>query len=168
MSSCLTLVVALLSAQDAPRRTPALADGVYVVLREGSQKKDLAPLANGEVVVVNRHRYLPEGDKEPPRFLVVRPVPDVPLDLAGAPKADRENGDVVRIRLQLRPAAAATLERLTRAQQGRQIAIILRGDVVTQHKIRSVISNGAVQITSCAPKAAAYLLRQLEARPGSK
>ena len=39
------------------------------------------------MLVVHRHRYLKKDDKEPPRFLVVRPAPDVDLALASAPKA---------------------------------------------------------------------------------
>ena len=144
-----------------PRKLP---DGVYAVLREGAKEKDVQPLKGGEVLAVHRSRYLKDGDKEPPRFLVVRPAPDVPLDLAAEPKADKDGEEVVRILLKLRPKAAAALERLTRDQRGRQVAIVIGGEVVTVHKVRAVIKGGEVQITSCTPGAAAYLLKQLQSR----
>ena len=144
-----------------------LPDGVYAVLREGAKEKDVQPLKDGEVLAVHRSRYLKAGDKEPPRFLVVRPAPDVPLDLAAAPKADKQGEEVVRILLKLRPKAAAALERLTRDQRGRQVAIVIGGEVVTAHKVREVIKGGEVQITSCTPGAAGYLLKQLQSRKAS-
>jgi hypothetical protein len=145
-----------------------LPDGVYAVRRDGLKEKDLLPLKDGEVLVVHRHRYLKDGEKEPPRFLVVRSAPDVTLDLAAGPKAVKEGGEVVRILLKLRPKAAAALERLTRDNPGRQVTIVLGGEVVTVHKVREVIKGGDVQITSCAAGAAGYLLQQLEARRKDK
>src|SRR5262245_46217401 len=62
------------------------ADGVYAVLRESPTKKEVLPLKAGEALVVHNHRYLKKGDDEPPRFVVVRPAPDVALDLDGEPK----------------------------------------------------------------------------------
>jgi len=52
---------------------------------------------------------------------------------------------------------------LSHAQVGKQITIVLGGEVVTMHKVREVIEGGDVQITSCAPGAAEYLLEQLRA-----
>src|SRR5262249_8088687 len=67
-----------------------------------------------------------------------------------------------RILLKLQPKAATALERFTADRLGRQITIILGGEVVTMHKIREVIKGGDVQITSCAVGAANYLLEQLQ------
>jgi preprotein translocase subunit SecD len=69
----------------------------------------------------------------------------------------------LRIQLKLTPNAADALERLSRAQVGKQITIVLGGEVVTMHKVREVIKGGDVQITSCTPGAAEYLLEQLRA-----
>ena len=155
------------SAQDKtpPKKLP---NGVYAVQRESLKEADVRPLKDGEVLVVDQHRYLKKDDKEPPRFLVVHAAPEVTLDLAGEPKAVKEGTEVVRILLKLQPKAAAALERLTSDHQGRQIAIVIGGEVVTTHKIRSVIKGGDVQITSCAAGAASYLLEQLQAHQKKK
>jgi preprotein translocase subunit SecD len=174
-TTCLLAVLFLAGCQPAqgprqarPAATDTLSDGVYAVLRDGLQEKEMLPLADGEALVVHRHRYLKTDKDEPPRYVVVRATPDVTLDLAGEPAAVKEDGEVSRILLKLRPGAAAALERLTRERQGRQIAIVLGGEVVTMHKVREVIKGGDVQISSCAPGAAGYLLERLWAHQGKE
>jgi preprotein translocase subunit SecD len=157
------------SAQDkssaSPKKLPA---GVYVVLREKRSEKEVLPLKDGEALVVNRHRYVKKEDREPPHFVVVRCSPDVEMDLAEKPKAVKEGEEVVRILLKLKPKSATDLERVTADSRGKQIAIVLDGEVVTIHKIRQVIKGGEVQISSCAAGGAKYLLEQLQAHPAKK
>jgi preprotein translocase subunit SecD len=153
--------------EDLPARKK-LPDGVYAVERLGDREKDLHPLKEGEVLAVNRHRYLKAEAKDPPSYLVVHANPDVSLHLAGEPQADKDGEEVVSIRLKLKPKAAAALEELTRARRGKQLAIVVDGEVVTVHKIREVIANGDVQITSCSPGGANYLMKQLQGREKSK
>jgi preprotein translocase subunit SecD len=149
----------------SPKKLPA---GVYAVLRESHKEKDVLPLKDGEVLVVNRHRYVKKDDQEPPLFVVVRSAPDVELDLAEKPKAVKEGEEVVRILLKLKPKAATALERVTADSRGKQIAIILGGEVVTMHKIRQAIKGGEVQISSCAVGAAKYLFEQLQTHQENK
>jgi preprotein translocase subunit SecD len=137
---------------------------VYLVLRDGPEEKDVRPLRDGEALAVDRHRYAKPDDKRPPRFLVVRAAPDVELDLAGPPEAVKEGEEVVRILLKLRPKAAAALERLTSDRVGKRVAVVVGGEVVTTHKVRQAVRGGEVQITSCAPGGAEYLLERLKPR----
>jgi preprotein translocase subunit SecD len=163
--AALVIISNFLPASGQDKTSPnKLADGVYAVLRESLKEKDLLPLKDGEALIVHRHRYLKKDDREPPRFLAVRSAPDVTLDLAGEPKAVKEGADMVRILLKLQPKAAKALERLTSDRLGRQVTIVIGGEVVTMHKIREVIRGGDVQITSCAAGAANYLLEQLQAK----
>jgi hypothetical protein len=152
-------------ASESPKKLP---DGVYAVLRDGPEETDVLPLRDGEVLAVNRHRYLKADAKEPPRYLVVRSAPDVDLALAGEPKTIKEGEEIVGLLLKLQPKGAMALERLTTDNLGKSITIVIGGEVVTMHKIRAVIKGGDVQITSCAPGAANYLLEQLQARQKNK
>jgi preprotein translocase subunit SecD len=152
-------------APDAPKKSP---DGVYAVLREAVKEADVLPLKEGEALVVDHHRYAKAEDKEPARYVVVRSAPDVDLDLAGEPKAVKDGAEVVKILLTLKPKAATALERLTTDRVGRQIAVVIGGEVVTVHKVRDAIKGGEVQITSCTPGAAKYLLEQLQTRQKDK
>jgi hypothetical protein len=145
----------------APEPAKTLPDGVYAVLRESLSRDDVLPLKDGESLLAHRSNYLKNDGNQPPRFLVVRSVPDVKLDLAGEPNAVKEGTKVVRILLKLEPEAAGALERLTSEHVGGQIAIVIGGDVVTVHKIRDVIKGGEVQITNCAAGAADHLLEKL-------
>jgi preprotein translocase subunit SecD len=144
-----------------------IADGVYAVERDGDKQERVMPLKDGEVLLVDHHRYQ-KADKEPLRYLVVHAAPDVTLDLAGEPEADRDGDEVVAIRLKLRPNAAAALAKVTRERRGRQVAIVIGGEIVTVHKVREAITNGEVQITSCSPGGATYLLKQLQGRDKPK
>jgi hypothetical protein len=147
-----------------PRKLP---DGVYAVRRDGLKKSAVLPLRGTEALVIHRHRYLKKGG-EPPRFVVVGTAPEVTLDLDGEPKAIKDGAEVVGILLKLRPKAARALERLTGRARPPQVAVVIGGEVVTVHKVRGAIKGGEVQITSCAPKAAAHLLEQLRARSRGK
>jgi len=164
--AALLLAACAIASQAAapPRQLP---DGVYAVLRDSLTKNEVLPLRSGESLVVHRHRYLKNAD-EPPRFVVVGNTPDVLLDLDGQPKAIKDGAEVVGLLLKLRPKAAEALERLTRDRVGGQVAIVIGSEVVTMHKVRGVIKGGEVQITSCAPRAAPYLLQRLQAQVRGK
>src|SRR5208282_5386428 len=47
-----------------------VADGVYAVLRESLQEKDLLPLKPGERLLTDTHPYLKKDEIEAPHFLV--------------------------------------------------------------------------------------------------
>jgi hypothetical protein len=142
----------------------ALPDGVYLVLRRGAQEKEVRPARAGEVVVPHRHRYLKEGGDRPAEYLALHRSPEVPLALAARPEGvkDKDDPGTLRIYLQLTQDAAGKLARLTREQQGKDVAILVGGEVVTTHKIRTAITDGKVQISCCAKGACEYLLKRLE------
>lgn len=162
------LLVGCQSSEGRKASPNKLADGVYAVQRDSLNDGDLLPIKDGEVLAVHDHRYLKQGDSQPQRYLVVHSAPEVALALASAPTSVKEGDDGLRIFLKLQPEAASALERLTQAHLGKQIAIVINGEVVTMHKVREVIKGGDVQITSCAPGAAEYLLGQLQAHAERK
>src|SRR5262249_44326873 len=142
-SACLLATVVLLGShlsgwcQDkSPQASRKLPNGVYAVLRDSVKEKEVLPLKDGESLIVHRHRYLKQDMNEPPQHVVVHSAPDVPLDLAGPPEAVKEGTEVVQILLKLQPKAASALETLTQANLGRQVAIVIGGEVVTIHKVR--------------------------------
>ena len=97
---------AIWAQNDSPASHKKLPDGVYAVQRDGLKEKGLLPLKDYEVLATHHHRYVKKDENEPPRFLVVRPRPEVPLDLAGEPTIVKDGKEVVRILLKLQPKAA--------------------------------------------------------------
>ena len=148
---------------DKPAAAAKLGDGFYVVLRQGDSAVEVGPLGDGEAALVQDYRYLKE--KQSPKFLVVRTRPDVPLALARPPERAEEAG-TLRILLELTPAGADALERVTRANKDGHAAVIIGGEVVTTHKIRQAITGGKLQISNCDPDAGQFLWRQLQALAG--
>lgn len=157
-----TLLTCVVAAHSQEKTRPKTPDGVYAVLRQGTKPADIEPIAAGEAMVVQRFRFVKKDGNEPPRYLAVRNAPDVKLDLAEAPKTEKENGKVSAIFLTLRPDAAKALARLTTDRLGKEVAIVVGGEVATMHKIRTPITGGQAQITSCAEGGADFLLQQLQ------
>jgi hypothetical protein len=148
-------------AQPPPDRP--LPNGVYLVLRRAAKEKDVLPAKAGEAVVPHRHRYLKKGGDQPTEYLALHRTPDVPLKLAAKPEGVKDDAGNLRIELQLARNGAEKLERLTRDNLGKEVAILVGGEVVTTHKVRSAITGGKAQITCCGDDGAcAYLLKQLE------
>ncbi len=171
--SCLTVVClcAVLGCgketppAEKPRSDPGkpavgagLPDGFYIIHREGAGAAALGPLADDETVAVQEYRYLKE--KQAPVYLVVRTQPDVALVLARPPVREEEGG--LRILLELTPAGAKDLERVTAANKDGAAALVLGGEVITTHKIRTAITGGKLQITNCDPDAGEHLWRTMQ------
>ena len=161
------LLAAAIAASAAPPPTK-LPDGVYVVHRDGLSRQKQLPLEAGERLVEHHHRYLAKREGQPPRFVVVGRAPDVPLDLEGEPAAIKNGAEVVGISLKLKPKAAEALAKVTADNRGGQVALLIGGEVVTMHKVREPIRGGDVQITSCAPNGASFLLEQLRRQRAAK
>jgi hypothetical protein len=46
--------------------------------------------------------------------------------------------------------------------------IVVGGEVVTVHKIRTAAEDGRLQVTCCSPGACGYLMEQLSNHPGAR
>jgi hypothetical protein len=150
-------------AQDGgPGAGKKLPSGIYGVAREGLKEKDVQPIKDNETIVVQNHRYLKKDDKEPRVFLVVHRQPDIPLVLSGAPKVVKDEQGGLQIHLKLHPDHAKTMEQFTKDKLGTKVAVIVDGEVVTTHTVRSVITGGELQITNCNKEAGTYLLKKLQ------
>ena len=64
-------------------RLATAAPKTITTANDSAKEKDVLPLKDGEVLVVDHHRYLKNNETEPPRFVVVHSSPEVGLDLAG-------------------------------------------------------------------------------------
>jgi len=117
-------------------------------------------------VIVHRHRYLKNAEKEAPRFLVVGSYRRYSR-LGGRAKTVKEGADTVRILLKLQPKAAAALEACHSERVAAKWPIVLSAKSCDA-QIRNVLKGGDVQITSCCRWCGGYLLEQLQGRRENK
>ena len=131
-------------------KTEKLSDGLYLILRSAHERKSLRPLGETEKLVANDFHFLEPAEREPVIYLVLQSKPFVPLILGSNPSEDKEESTgKPRLQLQLAEDQQALLEEFTRAHMGEMIAIVIGGDVVSTHKVKSVILGGRLQITRC-------------------
>ncbi len=149
------------SRENSAASVRSLKDGLYLVLREGTVEKALM-LHTGEKVLLDDYKYLEEKPEDPPEYLVVRSVPDVPLILEENPRAEKDVNGRTKLYLTLSSKYVDKLERLTRDNLGSRVAVLVGGEVVSTHKIRSAIKDGRLQLTRCTDNACEYLLLRLK------
>ncbi len=136
-------------------------NGVYAVLREGTTR---AEARNGDdhcAVLAYENKYTGTGAGEPVRYIAIDSDSFVPMILEGAPDATKDDGGKTILSVTLKKEYVKPLEDFTRAQIGGKIAILIDGEIVTLHKVRSVITGGEFQVTRCTDNACEILRAKL-------
>jgi len=127
-----------------------LGDGLYLVLAQSKRKKLLAPRSSNQIVLLNDFRFLQPKEREEPVYMLLQKEPFIPLRLEGRPLEDKEEGsNKPRLLLQLEESQIEPLKAFTQTNIGKTIAIVIGGDIVTAHKVRTAIDGGKLQITRC-------------------
>jgi preprotein translocase subunit SecD len=108
------------------------------------------PLQDNQIVVLNDFRLLEPLERETPIFLKLQKAPFVPLLINGKPLEDKEEGsNKPRLQLTLEDEQIEPLKQFTDTNLGKTVAIVIGGEVVSTHKIRTAITGGRLQITRC-------------------
>ncbi|HEY1205815.1 MAG: hypothetical protein ABSH46_12505 [Bryobacteraceae bacterium] len=152
------------SAQSAGRLAAdprSLANGVYAVLREGLTRAEAQTEKRPHVVLVYDRKYSDADKDRPPEYVALDTSFFVPLVLAGQPDAQRDDQGWTLLNITLARQHVKTLEDFTRAHLDGRIAIVIDGEIITMHKVRSVIKDGKAQITRCSDDACRTLLLKL-------
>ncbi len=135
--------------------------GFYLVLAEAPSAKSL-PAATADQQVVRYDYHLVQHDEnQAVRYLLLPKRPSVALLLAKAPAKEMGLGGRTQLLLELTPDAATRLEALTRDSLGKQVAFVVDDDVVSIHKIRSVITDGRFRVSRCTDNACEYIYGRL-------
>lgn len=137
--------------------TSELKDGIYLVHRWSIDKSELEPLLPGEVVASQ-----PEYEESQNRFVTLKPNEGLQfLKLQSAVPSKKDTDGRMALDVQFKPGTSLRLEVLTRKNLGRQVAVVFDGQVLTTHKIRSVIKNGKFMISRCTDNACEIILKNL-------
>ena len=138
-----------------------LENGAYLILREAPTQQEARAAGSQAVLAYDRRKYSDAPPEEPLTYVAIDPKDYVPLIIEGAPemKSDGQGKSVLTVSLARKNAERA--EAITRAHLGGRIAMVVDGEIVTLHKIRSVITGGKLQITRCADNACEVIRSKL-------
>lgn len=139
-----------------------LANGLYLVVRQSKDKKDIEPVKAGELAVLYDYKLLEPAEREAPRFVVLNTEKFIPLSLSEQPGKKEDLKGKPMLHLSLSQDQIKPLEEFTETNKGGTIAIVIGGNIVTMHKIKEKITGGKIQITRCSDSGCAVLFTELE------
>jgi hypothetical protein len=143
-----------------PIDTAAVPSGMYAVVADASQLPSKDPARSYQTL-----RYDPKmadaESTEPVQLVTVETHSFVPLILGAAPEPTKQENGSILVSVALSPKYIKTLADFTRAHLGERVALVLDGEVVSTHKVRTVIEGGRMQITRCDDHACQRILSKL-------
>ncbi len=137
------------------------ANGIYAVLREGHTREEVRMEKVPHVILVYSRKYSDADKNEPPKYVALETSSFVPLVLAGPPETHKDDRGWTSLNVTLAREHVKTLEEFTRTHLGGTVAIVIDGEIITMHKVRTVIQDGRAQITRCADDACETLRLRL-------
>jgi hypothetical protein len=124
-----------------------IENGFYRVLRISEKRETLLPLRDNEILAESSPLFLEPGEKT--RYVVLAKKPHVPLALREEPVKVKDPTERTKSWLQVRltESAAQELEDFSKSNLGNSATMVIGGKSLTVHKIRSVLSDGRMQIS---------------------
>ena len=138
------------------------ATGLFLIHAEAPSPDALPEPGPDRRIARYDYSFLDPEERRAPKYLLLANAPDVSLLLAESPETVEGEGGRPELLLQLTEGAAAQMERVTRENIGRSAAFVIDGDVVTAHKIRTVIEGGRIQLSRCTDDACEYIAVRLQ------
>ncbi len=133
-----------------------LEDGMYWVLKESNDRNALFPTKENERIIQFNKEFLDKTDQEIP-YLLISTKSFAPLQLSEAPKTETQKDQRKRLFLTLTDEAKEDLKNFTEEHLNQTTSIVVGGQALTTHKIKSVIDGGKLQITRCTDNACEML-----------
>jgi hypothetical protein len=149
---------------DAPvdQRVTDLPNGAYSVLRETPAPQEARVSGRSQLVLAyDRRKYSDAPTNEPISYVAIDPNDYVPLIMEGAPEMTKDGEGKSILSISLTRTNAVRAEAFTRAHLGGRIAMVVDGEIITLHKIRSIITGGKLQITRCQDSACEIIKAKL-------
>ena len=165
-SNCLSISVVLLFfgwgvSFAQPSSIKLLTNGFYPVIQVDSMKEAVPASGQGHATIVYDGRYVDSTQADSPEYVTIDTSSFVPLILEESPVAKKDGSGWTSLSVTLSRKYIRLLEDFTKAHLGGRVAILLGGEIISMHKIRSVISEGKIQITRCHDNACDILLSKL-------
>lgn len=138
-----------------------IANGVYAVLNEGKTAKEAGNVKGSPAVLVYDGRYTDSSQVQNPAYVAVDTSFFVPLIIEGTPDSQKDGRGHTMLGVALKKQYTKVLEDFSRIHLNGRIAIVLGGEVISMHKVKSVITGGKFQITRCYDNACDVLQSKL-------
>jgi len=136
-------------------------NGFYSILIDTTSRLAARIDTIPNTILVYDGKYTDSSDIASPRYVAVDTSFYVPLILEGKPVAKKDGNGRTLLGVSLAGQYVRRLEQFTKAHLGGRVAIVLDGEIITTHKVRTVITEGKIQITRCYDNACEVLLSKL-------
>jgi preprotein translocase subunit SecD len=120
-----------------------LATGVFDTLAAAKAS------SRGSRIVTDHHVYEPPSERAAPRYVAIDTTEHVPFILESAPATTDDPSGRTLLSITLDAKYKKKLTEFTTRYLDKSVAILVGGELVSVHKIRSVIPEGKLQVTSC-------------------
>ncbi|MDH3648251.1 MAG: hypothetical protein OEQ53_01125 [Saprospiraceae bacterium] len=136
-------------------------DGIYLIERTGDNHKEIYPFASNERRIRFNKEFIEKTDQDV-KYIVINMGEYAPLELREGPKAEAQEDNRKRLMLNLTKGAKEQLKDFTTKHLNKLTTIVVDGEALTMHKIRTVIDGGQLQVTRCTDNACELLYVQLQ------
>ena len=137
-----------------------IADGIYLVKEMASSVSGLSSPNINELIVNYNHDFIDDKD-DPIQYYLLQADPFVPLVISSKPIIKGTPERLNELNIVLAEKYSELLEDFTRNNIGGIVAIVIDGEAVTRHKIRTAVTGGRLKITRCTDHACESLFTAL-------
>jgi len=145
-----------LTTDDPPKQ-----NGIYAVFGRAATPGDARGNRLAATVLSYDRKYVDADSSGAVEYVAIDTSSFVPLILECSPDAKKDEAGKTVLSVTLEQAYVKTLEDFTRAHLNGEIATILDGEIITIHKLRSVIVDGKFQLSRCEDNACEILRSKL-------
>lgn len=139
----------------------SLEDGIYLIHRKGDVSKKILPLSANEKIIQFNKEFIEKTDPGP-KYLVINTNEFAPLLLKEKPKTEDQTAEKKKLLLALNEEGKNRLKEFSTKNLYKSTTIVVNGEALTMHKIKSVLDGGFLQITRCNDNACELLYFALQ------
>lgn len=148
------------SNKSAATQTAAVSNGMYAVVGEPVDSPR-AEVGQNQRQLRYDPRMADSQSTDPVQYVTVQTGDFVPLVLATAAEHRKQDDGRILIGVSLAAPYVQKLADFTRTNLGQRVALVLDGEVMSTHKVRTIIDGGRMQITRCDEHSCQRILSKL-------
>lgn len=139
-----------------------LKNGIYLVRKEAFKASDLKPIdKDKEQLLVNDYKFFQSDERQKTKYLVIKKAPFIPITTNSKPELGKDDEGKPKLLISLAEDQIKPLAQFTTKNRGKEIAIVIGGNVVSCHKIKEPITQGKIQFTRCTDNGCKAIYTQL-------